>query len=140
MTSPLPSGSPFPIPWAPEMRSLSLRKKPDVGTWPPLQPLGASVSQCGKWELLSDSPQVEGAALGRWTISFHWSPSNMTLPLGLEAKIHPQCPCCVCCVPHPLRPHHYVRRGLWEGGKEVQSAIVHQGEGERAGAVSETDK
>lgn len=29
-------------------------------------------------------------------------------------------------------------RGLWEGGKEVQSTIVHQREGDGDGAVSET--
>lgn len=60
-----------------------------------------------------------------------------------------QCPCCVSCVPHPLKhqrsdhsvstvsrvPHplshpQCVWRGLWEGGKEIQRAIVHQGEGD----------
>lgn len=59
------------------------------------------------------------------------------------------CPCCVSCVPHPLThqrldhsvptvsrvPHplsnpHCVWRGLWEGGKEIQRAIVHPGEGD----------
>lgn len=59
------------------------------------------------------------------------------------------CPSCVSCVPHPLThqrsdhsvptvskvPHplsnpHCVWRGLWEGGKEIQRAIVHLGEGD----------
>lgn len=68
-------------------------------------------------------------------VTLHHDPS-----LGHGGKDRPQGPCCVSCVPCPIRSHRYVWRGLWEGGKEVQRAIVHQGEGERDGAVSETDQ
>jgi hypothetical protein len=38
--------------------------------------------------------------------------------------------------PHPLRHHLCVWKGVWDGGKEVQRAFVHQGEGEGDWAVS----
>lgn len=56
----------------------------------------------------------------------------VTRPLGPEAKFHPHCPCCASCVPHPPRHHHYVWRGLWEGGK-YKAPLSTRGKGKGMG-------